>query len=277
MSASTGASFGRYGGRSGSGSRLRASLDKAVRVRVLEAPETSQRKKRAHTHREPAVDDLVRLAEQASAAATAAAEAAQAAIAAAAAAGGTVSSSQAVRTGQKEQRAAAHAALKPRANGAAGTKHKPGAHAQVASKSRKLSDGKRGARVIVVPRATYGARKTYTFEDVCTQGAQIASGKMSLNASDSVDENGDRIYPVPKATMARWMKDDADVMKGKGGRGVSGQPHWKVEREVRKRVSLSKPGGVKGGGTLLGAAEDVLCTTLARAAQVTRCLGGRVV
>ena len=48
--------------------------------------------------------------------------------------------------------------------------------------------------------------QTYTFEDVCTQGAQIASGKMSLNASDSVDENGDRIYPVPKATMARWMK-----------------------------------------------------------------------
>ena len=72
---------------------------------------------------------------------------------------------------------------------------------------------------------------------------------MSLNASDSVDENGDRIHPVPKATIARWMKYDVEVMKDKGGRDVSGQPHWKVERDVRKQVSMSKPGGVKDGGT----------------------------
>ena len=49
--------------------------------------------------------------------------------------------------------------------------------------------------------------------------------------------------------------------------GVKGQPHWLVERDVRRRTSLPQNGGVKGGGTVLGGAEKVLCTKFARMAQ----------
>jgi len=57
------------------------------------------------------------------------------------------------------------------------------------------------------------------------------------------------------------------MMEKKLKGGVKGQPHWLVERDVRRRTSLPQNGGVKGGGTKLGGAEKLLCTRFARMAQ----------
>lgn len=46
-----------------------------------------------------------------------------------------------------------------------------------------------------------------------------------------------------------------------------GVPRWRAERDHRGRTELMQPGGVKGGGTLLGAAETVLMVNVAKQAK----------
>ena len=52
-------------------------------------------------------------------------------------------------------------------------------------------------------------------------------------------------------------------MQSQGKRGVSGEPHWLVERDVRRRTELSKPGP----GTVMGAAENALMIDLSSKAK----------
>ena len=55
--------------------------------------------------------------------------------------------------------------------------------------------------------------------------------------------------------MRDWIKDDHVVMSSKKppSVGVRGEPHWKVELEVRRRTSLKTPGGCGAGKqTVLG-------------------------
>ena len=52
-------------------------------------------------------------------------------------------------------------------------------------------------------------------------------------------------------------------MAAKGKRGVKGQPHWKVEAEVRSRTSLTRAGA----DPVLGAAEVRLMVGFAEAAK----------
>ena len=65
--------------------------------------------------------------------------------------------------------------------------------------------------------------------------------------------------------LDKWLKDDHSVMQSQNPPrlGLAGSPHLRVERDVRGRTELSKPGP----GTVVGAAETQLMHTLATAAK----------
>ena len=68
---------------------------------------------------------------------------------------------------------------------------------------------------------------------------------------------------IPYSTMQRWcMDDDVFQRKYKNKRGAKGTPHWKVERDIRRRKSLPQ----NGPGTTLGAAEDVIMMEISTSA-----------
>ena len=118
-----------------------------------------------------------------------------------------------------------------------------------------LFSAKRGAVVEVIAAATYGARKTYDWDDVVDLGQKIESGALKIADVNNKDENGNWIHKVPYTTMRDWIKDDHVVMSAKKppSVGVRGEPHWKVELEVRRRTSLKTSGGCGAGKqTVLG-------------------------
>jgi hypothetical protein len=128
--------------------------------------------------------------------------------------------------------------------------------------------GKTPRRALVSGK--YQARTSYNWEDVCLLGEKLEKREIKLADLNRVDENGPYPHKVPRSTMANWIRNDEDaVVRGVGltaGPVYPGMPHWRAERE-RGRTSLSKPGGVKGGGSRLGEqAEERLMKTLERAA-----------
>ena len=103
-------------------------------------------------------------------------------------------------------------------------------------------EGKRGQLVVVQPAASYGAGKTYFFSDVVAVGRLLLAGKIQPKDLDERLSDGSLKYKVPRSTMKRWGEDDFLVMADKGQRGLQGEPHWKVESEVRGRTELTRAG-----------------------------------
>jgi hypothetical protein len=64
--------------------------------------------------------------------------------------------------------------------------------------------------------------------------------------------------------MAKWLVDDAKAREAAGKRGVAGEPHWKIELEVRHRSALPKAGRTT---VLPGAVEKKIMVTVATAAM----------
>ena len=91
----------------------------------------------------------------------------------------------------------------------------------------------------------------------------MAAGELWLRDLEEMLPNGELRYKVPRTTMVRWIKDDWIVMTAKGKRGIHGEPHWKVEAEMRGRTELTRA-GVQ---TALGAAELNLMCVFATAAR----------
>ena len=252
MPPTSGAANGRLGGRLSGGSRARKSLANVQRVRFVhptsaptlgstiagkvEALKKSE-KRRKSAGDAPSADVLREIA-------ASAARAAESAVAAAAAA-----------------QAAADAEEPP----------PPPKAMKRSTKSNvppaPLFSAKRGAVVEVIAAATYGAGKSYDWDDVVDLGQKIESGALKIADVNNKDENGDWIHKVPYTTMRDWIKDDHVVMSTKKppSVGVRGEPHWKVELEVRRRTSLKMAGGCGAGkqtvlgkvsGALQGAALD---------------------
>ena len=119
----------------------------------------------------------------------------------------------------------------------------------------------RGTIAVATLRGKYGARKTYDFSDIVSLAQRIEKKEVTL--IDIKKDKSHEKFKVPYSTMRDWLKDDALVMEKKGKRGVSGTPHWKVERDVRRRTELSKPGP----GPVLGAGEKALVVKMADAAN----------
>ena len=235
MSGSSGAAYGRLGGLLSGGARSRKSLANAQRVRIVEpnsAPSLSTtiagkvevlrktQKRRKSAGDRP--DGMSAGREALLEIAASAARAAESAVAAAASA-----------------QAAAEAKEPP----------PPSKRSANSNKPAPLFSAKRGEVVGMIVSATYGARKTYDWDDIVDVGQKIASGALTMADINHKDENGNWVQKVPYTTMDRWIKDDHAAMSKKKppGAGVRGQPHWKVELEVRRRTSLSRPGGCGGG------------------------------
>ena len=155
--------------------------------------------------------------------------------------------------------AEAAGAAAPAAMGGGGTKRMrlvPPANATV------LPPAPRGTALIVVPTTTYGAGEDYFWEDVVAAGRLLRSKKITTTDLRKKTADGTLLHRVPYSTMMRWHKDDDDVMRERGLRGVKGSPHWLVELETRRRKTLP----LAGRPTVLGAAEDVLAVEMGRAA-----------
>ena len=99
-------------------------------------------------------------------------------------------------------------------------------------------------------KGTYGAGKTYDFDDVCRIGAALEANEMKLSAlKPSHPDHVPLVHNVPYSTMKEWMMDDNKWMQMKYGRtGKSGIRHWRVEKEMRRRTALKPAGGYRGTG-----------------------------
>jgi hypothetical protein len=136
--------------------------------------------------------------------------------------------------------------------------------AQPAPAASALGGSKRGAQVIVQPSTTYAAGATYDFDDVVAVARKLDAGELQPVDLEKRDDDGNLLHKVPRKTMNTWRQDDHKVRQSKGfERGVQGEPHWKIEFEVRGRTSLSKAGPQ----TVLGAAETALMLEMANMAQ----------
>ena len=126
-----------------------------------------------------------------------------------------------------------------------------------------LGGSKRGALLVVQPTAAYAARSDYSFEDVVALARKLDAGELQPADLDLRDESGKLIHGIPRKTMNTWRQDDHKRRVAMGhARGVEGEPHWKIEFEVRGRTELSKSGP----GTVLGAAETALMLEVANMA-----------
>ena len=135
-----------------------------------------------------------------------------------------------------------------------------------ASEPLSLKGRPRGSQVVVQVAAEYGARKVYTFSDVCALATRIMAGTVMVADLRQKNTDGAWTYGIPRSTMTeKWLKDDHSVMQSQNPPrlGVEGSPHWLVERDVRGRTELSKPGP----GTVMGGGETQLMHTLATAAK----------
>ena len=75
---------------------------------------------------------------------------------------------------------------------------------------------------------------------------------------------------VPYGTMKEWGMDDHDWnMKKLGKKGYKGKPHWKVDKEMRRRKQLKPAGGYNGTGhaAIGAAAEKRLMLEVSKSAQ----------
>eukprot|EP00964_Phaeocystis_antarctica_P036664 scaffold20940_cov96-Phaeocystis_antarctica.AAC.2 len=125
------------------------------------------------------------------------------------------------------------------------------AHQQAAAQQAAARHAAGGAA-----EASYGS---YTFADVCAVGEMIRKKQLTIHQLRKPDNAVAKKYRVPASTMAEWCMDDA----AKVPNGVTGSPHWLVERDVRRRTHRSKPGP----GPVLGEGEDALMLAMGNAAK----------
>lgn len=108
-------------------------------------------------------------------------------------------------------------------------------------------------------KGTYGAGKSYDFNDVCRIGAALEAKEMRLSAlkTDHPD-HVPLVHNEPYSTMKEWMMDDNKWMQKKYGRtGKSGMRHWHVEKNMRRRTALKSAGGYRGTGEpIIGAFNE---------------------
>ena len=202
MSRTTGAAFGRAGGRASGGGRAQKALGALMRVKFV-GPANNDgclRPSNGTSAAPPRVSQTIASAPKTLEALGMLAEQAAVEAAAAAAAYAVAQDNQ---SGSSNGVAAPKSAAKAkRALTSAGTP---------ATKQKKPKPGgglpsaiKRGDQVIVELPSRNAAHNDYTFEDVCELGARIAAGEVKLPWCDRTAENGARLYKVPQASMQRW-------------------------------------------------------------------------
>ena len=228
MPASTGAAHGRTGGRLSAGARASRALKQAPLVRVVAAaPPPPKRQKltpaAAQPPPPPSPTSQALLTARVTAQAFAAAgghspQTSKLLQASALAATAAVLAVQSTQPGAQllQQPASSTATPLPPASQLSAAPAPSSAAASAAptrAASPALFGNKRGTAIIVKPKATYSARSAYDFEEICTIGAQLASGKLKKTDLDKRDEHGELVHVVPRTTMNHWIMDDHDWMQ----------------------------------------------------------------
>ena len=257
MPSSTGASHGKLGGRLSGGSRASTRLAKmpVVRVQGVVAPSTTPSTPAPFSApaeaAQAAASEMIQLFEFSPGTCK------KAMIVAGTAAAAAVSAYSQHLSVQRMQLSSSGSGLSANARGKLPVAAVPMPEAdddeevEAQRPAPSLTGHARGTLVVVKPKSTYGAGTDYTFTTVCALGQKLRDGKLKMSDFDKKKVNGQLVHAVPRTTMVRWVKDDDKVMKAKGGVGIEGQPHWVVERDVRRRTALTTPGP----GPVLGSAE----------------------
>ena len=136
------------------------------------------------------------------------------------------------------------------------------------AEAAKLGNRKRGEEVLVVAKGKYNT-SGYTFDDVTRLCSAVAEGGIKLAwLRPEHDMHDPATMNVPYGTIKRWGTDDDTILRRSQQRGVLGEPHWKVERDVRRRTSLDSGGGYNGTGEpMLGKAEEGMMVWMADQAK----------
>jgi len=116
---------------------------------------------------------------------------------------------------------------------------------------------RRGSFAEIAVQGSYGAGKTYGFDDVCRICGEVESGtiKLAWLYQDNKNHNPDTMN-VPRSTIVRWLQPDIKVV---GERGAPDIAHWRAERDIRRRTTLNKAGGFRGTGLpMFGAGEKAI-------------------
>jgi hypothetical protein len=83
-----------------------------------------------------------------------------------------------------------------------------------ASEPPSLKGRPRGSQVLVQVAAEYGARKVYTFSDVCALATRIMAGTLMVADLQQKNSDGAWTYGIPRSTMLdKWLKDDHSFMQ----------------------------------------------------------------
>ena len=147
----------------------------------------------------------------------------------------------------------------------------PSPDKKTGAKEAFTQPAKRGAVLQVKMKGKYGAGKQYSFADVCRLGQMIESNTIKLSHLKTDHPRHDPlVMNVPYGTMKEWGMDDHDWnMKKLGKKGHQGKPHWKVDKEMRRRKELKPAGGYKGTGhaAIGAAAEKRLMLGVSKSAQ----------
>ena len=275
MNPRTGAQHGRAGGKLSGGARCARALQQAPKVKAIAVVPAATAKRKAD---EPSIAPQRLCTEALSHSATAAANAI------AAAAGVSPEIAQLIQAGALAAIAASQhlpAASASSASAASLPLRLPAPSPQQAPvitpakpatgftsgtsqpSSTSLTGHTRGTLVLVKPKAQYGSRRLFDFTDICKLGEKIRVGMVAESDLRKTNADGTPLLVIPRTTMRRWLLDDDEARKQHGQRGLPGQPHWLVERDVRGRTETDKPGP----GTVMGVmGEKKLMLELSNAA-----------
>ena len=102
-----------------------------------------------------------------------------------------------------------------------------------------LAAAPRGSVMKVHVKGKYAARDSYDIGDVVRLSKALDAKTIKLDWLHPSNPNHDpATMNVPRSSIVRWRRDDAEVMREKGERGVAGVPHWRAHTEIRRQTSL---------------------------------------
>ena len=111
--------------------------------------------------------------------------------------------------------------------------------------AEKLATVRRGAKAAVKAKGHYRIGGKYNMDTIYKYCARIDNKRDDMKVSWMLNPTTaakHELAYIPRTTLRRWLEDDAVVMAKKGLKGCAGVPHWRAEKEIRRRRGLPKLG-----------------------------------
>jgi len=78
-----------------------------------------------------------------------------------------------------------------------------------------LTGHRRGTEVVSKVQSSYGARKSYSFDDVCSICEKFRAGVYTNPDLRKLNADGSHFFSIPRATLQFWLGDDDTIQKKK--------------------------------------------------------------